>query len=123
MNNEKILYYLGILENGALNYYQTVVTIRIASQSIQDYIEHLEQQCKKQKEVKDKFMKNGVFSLEYDKETLRDMVLELQEVSQKQKEVIDKINLIIKGLAYGGSEDYYMENFSKINELLNEVSE
>lgn len=85
--------------------------------------EHLEQQCKKQKEVKDKFMKNGVFSLEYDKETLRDMVLELQEVRQKQKEVIDKINLIIKGLAYGGSEDYYMENFSKINELLNEVSE
>lgn len=41
----------------------------------------------------------------------------------KQKEVIDKINLIIKGLAYGGSEDYYMKNFSKINELLNEVSE
>lgn len=51
MNNEKILYYLGILENGALNYYQTIETIRIASQSIQDYIEQLEQQCKKQKEV------------------------------------------------------------------------
>ena len=29
--------------------------------------------------VQDKFIKNGVFSLEYDKETLRDMVLELQE--------------------------------------------
>lgn len=56
MNNEKILYYLGILENGALNYYQTVETIRIASQSIQDYIEQLEQQCKKQKEVIDKAM-------------------------------------------------------------------
>lgn len=54
MNNEKILYYLGILENGALNYYQTIETIRIASQSIQDYIEQLEQQCKKQKEVIDK---------------------------------------------------------------------
>ncbi len=40
--------------------------------------------------MKDKFMKNGVFSLEYDKETLKDMVLELQEESQKQKEVIDK---------------------------------
>ena len=51
MNNEKILYYLGILENGALNYYQTVETIRIASQSIQDYIEQLEEQVKKQKEV------------------------------------------------------------------------
>lgn len=24
MNNEKILYYLGILENGALNYYQAI---------------------------------------------------------------------------------------------------
>ena len=42
--------------------------------------------------MKDKFMKNGVFSLEYDKETLKDMVLELQEKNQKQKEVIDKIN-------------------------------
>lgn len=40
--------------------------------------------------MKDKFIKNGVFSLEYDKETLRDMVLELQEESQKQKQVIDK---------------------------------
>ncbi len=73
--------------------------------------------------MKDKFMKNSVFSLEYDKETLKDMVLKLQEESQKQKEVIDNINLIIKGLAYDGSEDYYMENFSKINELLKEVSE
>lgn len=54
MNNERILYYLGILENGALNYYQTVETIRIASQSIQNYIEQLEQQCKNQKEVIDK---------------------------------------------------------------------
>lgn len=44
-----------------------------------------------------------------------------EQQCKKQKEVIDNINLIIKGLAYGGSEDYYMENFSKINELLNEV--
>ena len=47
----------------------------------------------------------------------------LNEEYKKQKEVIDNINLIIKGLAYGGSEDYYMEKFSKINELLKEVSE
>ncbi len=40
--------------------------------------------------MKEKFMKNGVFSLEYDKETLKDMVLELQEKNHKQKEVIDK---------------------------------
>ena len=50
----------------------------------------------------------------------------LLEQVKKQKEVIDKINLIIKGIAYGGNEDYYMEKFSKINEinrLLKEESE
>ena len=36
--------------------------------------------------MKDKFIKNGVFSLEYDKETLRDMVLELQEENKKLKD-------------------------------------
>mgnify|MGYP004694747411 CR=1 FL=1 len=46
--------------------------------------------------MKDKFMKNGVFSLEYDKETLKDMVLELQEENQKQKEAIDKAIEYIK---------------------------
>ena len=73
--------------------------------------------------MKDRFMKNGVFSLEYDKETLKDMVLELQEENQelklelsgyrqailndkemlglkqenqKYKEVIDKITDLIK---------------------------
>lgn len=60
MNNEKILYYLGILEDGALNYYQAVKTIRIARQSIQDYIEQLEDQNERQKEVISKlnFIKN-----------------------------------------------------------------
>ena len=63
--------------------------------------------------MKDKFIKNGVFSLEYDKETLRDMVLELQEenqelkiqvsskeeVANKYKEVIDKaIKRLEKGI-------------------------
>ena len=48
---------------------------------------------------------------------------ETEQQCKKQKEVIDKINLIIKGIAYGGNEDYYMENFSKINELLKEGSE
>jgi hypothetical protein len=41
----------------------------------------------------------------------------------KQKEVIDKINLIIKGIAYGGNEDYYIEKINEINRLLKEVSE
>lgn len=41
--------------------------------------------------MKDKYMKNGVFSLEYDKETLKDMVLELQEVIDKIKEWINTV--------------------------------
>ena len=64
------------------------------------------------------YLKNGVFSLEYDKETLRDMVLELQEenqelkiqvssreeVANKYKEVIDKA---IKRL----EKDYKFANY------------
>ena len=46
--------------------------------------------------MEDRFMKNGVFSLEYDKETLRDIVLELQEENKKQKEIIDKLIEYIK---------------------------
>ena len=58
---------------------------------------------------------NSVFIFKY--------VETLELKCKKQKEVIDKINLIIKGVAYGGSEDYYMEKFSKLNELIKEVSE
>lgn len=54
---------------------------------------------------------------------LFDYIANLEQQCKKQKEVIDKINLIIKGVAYGGSEDYYMEKFSKINELIKEVQE
>ena len=39
--------------------------------------------------MKDKFMKNGVFSLEYDKETLKDMVLKLQEKNKQLQERIE----------------------------------
>ena len=88
MNNEKILYYLGILENGALNYYQTVETIRIASQSIQNYIEQLEQQCKKQKEVIDKtyelikqHIRKDIF-LELNEWQTMDLLKLLKEVSE-----------------------------------------
>lgn len=58
---------------------------------------------------------NSVFIFKY--------VETLELKCKKQKEAIDKINLIIKGVAYGGSEDYYMEKFSKINELIKEVQE
>ncbi len=42
---------------------------------------------------KQKYMKNGVFSLEYDKETLKDMVLELQEKIEKAKECLNNFNV------------------------------
>lgn len=56
-------------------------------------------------------------------QSLMKQIDELEQQCQKQKEVIDKLNLIIKAIAYGGNEDYYMEKFSEINELLKEVSE
>lgn len=46
--------------------------------------------------MKERFMKNGVFSLEYDKETLRDMVLELREENQKLKDNWNKLKEFIK---------------------------
>lgn len=39
---------------------------------------------------KELYMKKGVFSLEYDKETLRDMVLELQSNWNSLRELITK---------------------------------
>ena len=39
--------------------------------------------------MKERFMKNGVFSLEYDKETLKDMVLTLQEENQELKKQVE----------------------------------
>lgn len=89
MNNEKILYYLGILENGALNYYQTVETIRIASQSIQNYIEQLEQQCKKQKEVTDKAietLEKGITFCENDSQGIYD---KCNIAINREKKVLD----------------------------------
>lgn len=45
------------------------------------------------------------------------------EENKKLKEVIDKVHLIIKKIAYGGDEDYYIKKITKIYELLKEVSE
>lgn len=47
----------------------------------------------------EKYMKSGVFSLEYDKETLRDMILELQEKLDKIKFYIEQSN--IKDMLWG----------------------
>lgn len=47
--------------------------------------------------------------------------IDLLDENTKLKEVIDKINLIIKGISYGGNEDYYMGKMKEINDLLKEV--
>ena len=72
--------------------------------------------------MKDKFMKNGVFSLEYDKETLRDIVLELQEENKKQKEVIDEAIEYIKEKARNNCWIDQYESCDLIK-ILKEVSE
>lgn len=54
---------------------------------------------KENQELKEKtklFHKNGVFSLEYDKETLRDMVLEYQEKIDKALEKINDYKIYCK---------------------------
>lgn len=45
--------------------------------------------------MKERFMKNGVFSLEYDKETLKDMVLTLQEENKQLKDNWNKLKKYI----------------------------
>ena len=80
--------------------------------------------------MKDKFMKNGVFSLEYDKETLRDIVLELQEENKKQKEVIDKAVKYIDDLRDDSAErqgfyncfpdDLYIPDINELLDILKE---
>ena len=71
--------------------------------------------------MKDKFIKNGVFSLEYDKETLRDMVLELQEENKKQKEVIDKAIEWVRDWTQVKND--WFEEDSKPSELLDILKE
>lgn len=65
---------------------------------------------------KERFMKNGVFSLEYDKETLRDMVLELQEENKKQKEVIDKVKEFIY-IVQNNKDNKHLEPVMSVDEL------
>lgn len=73
--------------------------------------------------MKERFMKNGVFSLEYDKETLKDMVLEKQEEIEILKEnaknndkVVDNVNWENQLLKKENQElKKQLENNSKIN--------
>lgn len=73
--------------------------------------------------MKDKFMKNGVFSLEYDKETLKDLCLELQEQVKKQKEVIDKVIKYVEDYTSGERIITYEQYKSELLDILKEVSE
>lgn len=52
---------------------------------------------------------------------LMKLIVELQQQNKKYKEVIDKVILIIKGVAYGGNEDYYIEKLKGILDILKEV--
>lgn len=74
-----------------------------------------------QSNIKTSRNEDSVYAMKYASQQM--LIDKLEQQVKKQKEVIDKLNLIIKGIAYGGNEDYYMEKFSKINELLKEVSE
>ncbi len=60
--------------------------------------------------MKVRFMKNGVFSLEYDKETLKDMVLELQEENQQLKDKLSKIETLIINHNCDTGDIYYKYN-------------
>lgn len=79
-------------------------------------------------EDENNIVRNGLFLRELEIKELEkrlkeiNKIIDLEQQCKKQKEVIDNIKLIVKGIAYGGNEDYYMEKISKINELLNEVS-
>ena len=61
--------------------------------------------------MKDRFMKNGGFSLEYDKETLRDMVLELEEVKELKKQLeeyqeeLEKADSITQSCIFNGKKE------------------
>ena len=79
--------------------------------------------------MKDKFMKNGVFSLEYDKETLRDIVLELQEEKEtQQKEFIEYMTKTIEELECDDVDDeemkgYLIQRIDTFKEILSKFKE
>ena len=79
--------------------------------------------------MKDKFMKNGVFSLEYDKETLRDIVLELQEEQEtQQKEFIEYMTKTIEELECDDVDDeeikgYLIQRIDTFKEILSNYKE
>lgn len=74
--------------------------------------------------MKDKFMKKGVFSLEYDKETLRDMVLELQEVIDRISNETKETRIKINNNRHDNilSKCYLLTYLANVEDILMEVS-
>lgn len=70
--------------------------------------------------MKDKFIKNVVFSLKYDKETLKDLVLELQEENEKLKDKLSKIETLIINHNCDTGDIYYKYNSKFLKSELKE---
>lgn len=68
--------------------------------------------------MKDKFIKNGVFSLEYDKETLRDIVLELQEENKQLEERINKALNKIDNMFDRGDTNTIIDDLLELDKIL-----
>ena len=49
---------------------------------------------------------------------LREENQQLKKQLQQKKDIINKVKTKIKEIAYGGNEDYYMEEFKKVLEIL-----
>lgn len=71
-----------------------------------------------------------VEELEQENQQLKENNLAMQEEMartwaklQQKEDIINKAKDIIKELAYGGNEDYYMEEFKKVLEILDNKGE
>ena len=70
--------------------------------------------------MKERFMKNGVFSLEYDKETLKDMVLTLQE---ENKQLKDNWNKLKEWIGYMSNHTLQQNNYGRILDNMQEIEQ
>ena len=66
----------------------------------------------------------------YDRDELEELTKEyylenkqLNEQLQQKEDIINKVKTEIKEIAYGGSEDYYMEEFKKVLKILDNKGE
>ena len=66
-----------------------------ATKQLVDYITNLQQENEELKKNQ-RYYKNGVFSLEYDKETMSDMIDELKQENERLKEIWEDTRTFIK---------------------------